>query len=361
MSAVRDCQSGRSVVGAEAGHLAGSAPSSAALSAVAAVVIGRNEGERLMVCLGSLLRSLPAERIVYVDSGSIDGSVDRARGLGVQVHALDPSRPFSAARARNEGFEQVASLDQPATLVQFVDGDCEVLPEWFAAGVEALSRHPEVASVCGRTLERHRNATIYNRLCDIEFDVPAGEVRSTGGIFLIRAEAFAAVGGMRTEVVAGEEPEMCLRLREAGWRIRRLSDPMVLHDSAITRFRQWWVRAKRGGVAVALGHHLHGRRSGERFCRREWQRMLVWGLAMPLLAIGLAWPTLGLSVAAYLLLLVAQWLRTAWGVRRGGKTWGDALWYGLSCVVAKFPQALGVIGFQWDRLRGRHSGIVEYK
>jgi GT2 family glycosyltransferase len=325
-----------------------------------AVVIGRNEGARLETCLRSILRSLPADRVVYADSGSSDGSVERAAALGVMVHALDPSRPFSAARARNEGFARLLERHPSIELVQFVDGDCELVDGWLAAGSELLADRPEVASVCGRTLERHRDATIYNRLCDIEFDAPAGEVRSTGGIFLIRAEAFRSIGGMRVEVVAGEEPEMCFRLREGGWRIHRLADPMVLHDSAITRFRQWWIRAKRGGVGIALGRHLHGR-SAERFCVREWRRTLLWGVAMPLLALGLAWPTWGISVGIYALLLAAQWLRTARGLRRAGKSRGDAVRYGLSCVVAKFPGAMGVLKFHADLARGRHSGIVEYK
>jgi GT2 family glycosyltransferase len=332
----------------------------AARGEVGAVVIGRNEGERLAVCLHSLLRELPAARVAYVDSGSTDRSVELAAGLGVLVHPLDPSTPFSAARARNEGFTRLLDRCPGVEFVQFVDGDCELLAGWLPVGRNALAADPQVASVCGRTVERHRDATIYNRLCDIEFDVPAGEVRSTGGIFLIRAKAFAAVGGMRPEVVAGEEPEMCFRLRQAGWRIRRLDAPMVLHDSAISRFAQWWTRAKRGGVGIALGRHLHGR-SPERFCAREWRRTLLWGVAMPLLAIALAWPTWGLSVAAYGTLLSLQWLRTARGLRRSGKSRGDALWYGLSCVVAKFPGAIGVLKFHADLARGRHSGIVEYK
>lgn len=339
---------------------ASSGTPAAALGGVGAVVIGRNEGERLELCLRALLRELPAVRVVYVDSGSTDGSVELAKRLGVLVHTLDPSRPFSAARARNEGFELLLERCPGVAFVQFVDGDCELLAGWLAVGLEALEAESRVASVCGRTVERHRDATIYNRLCDIEFDLPAGEVRSTGGIFLIRAEAFAAVGGMRPEVVAGEEPEMCFRLRQAGWRIRRIASPMVLHDSAITRFAQWWIRAKRGGVGIALGRHLHGR-SPERFCAREWRRTLLWGVVMPLLALSLAWPTWGLSVAAYVLLLSLQWLRTARGLHRAGKSRGDALWYGLSCVVAKFPGAIGVLKFHADLARGRHSGIVEYK
>ena len=36
---------------------------------------------------------------------------------------------------------------------------------------------------------------------------------------LVRVEAFEAVGGFRPELIAGEEPELCMRLREKGWKI----------------------------------------------------------------------------------------------------------------------------------------------
>lgn len=329
-------------------------------AAVGAVAIGRNEGERLMVCLRSLLAELPSGRVVYVDSGSRDASVASAKAMGVLVHELDPSKPFSAARARNEGFARLLAASPEVRFVQFVDGDCEVLPGWLDEAGARLDERRELAAVCGRTVERHRDASVYNRLCDIEFDVPAGDVGGTGGIFLIRAEAYRAVEGMREDVVAGEEPEMGLRLRRAGWRIERLARPMVLHDSAMTRFSQWWRRAVRSGVGYALGAHLHGR-SPDRFCVREVRRIWAWGFAIPLLALALAWPTWGLSVVAYLLLVAMQWARIAWRSRRRGLSLGDASAYALSCVLAKFAGVVGVIRFRRDQARGRATGIVEYK
>ena len=325
-----------------------------------AVVIGRNEGERLQRCLRSILREVPASRIVYVDSGSTDRSVEHARASGVVVHELDPIRPFSAARARNEGFERLLAATGGVELVQFVDGDCEVLPGWFAEASRHLVERPELAAVCGRTVELEREASLYNRLCDIEFDVPAGDVNATGGIFLMRSTAYRGVGGMREDVVAGEEPEMGLRLRRAGWRIERLARSMVLHDSAMTRFSQWWRRAVRSGVGYSLGAHLHGR-SPDRFCVREVRRIWVWGLLIPLLALALAWPTWGLSVAAYLLLLLLQWAKIAWRARRRGLSVADASIYAVSCVLAKFAGIVGVLRFRRDLARGRVTGIVEYK
>jgi len=330
------------------------------LGALGAVVIGRNEGARLETCLRSLLREVPATSIVYVDSASSDGSVALATSLGVIVHPVDPSRPMSAARSRNEGFERLLGVHPEIELVQFVDGDCEVLPGWLARGAAMLRGAEDLAAVCGRTVERHREATIYNRLCDIEFDAPPGAAKATGGIFMIRASAFRAVGGMRVEVVAGEEPEMGLRLRAAGWRLERLGERMVLHDSAMTRFRQWWRRSVRSGVAYAIGKHLHGR-GPERFCVSEVRRIALWAGVLPLLSLAAAWWTYGLSVLAYLALLAAQSWRIARRARRRGFSASDARLYGAACMLAKFPQLVGIARFARDRRRGRAPAIVEYK
>ena len=71
------------------------------------VVIGRNEGGRLIRCLTSLKEN---KQLVYVDSGSTDSSVIEARRRGAEVVELNMEIPFTAARARNEGFELVRKL-----------------------------------------------------------------------------------------------------------------------------------------------------------------------------------------------------------------------------------------------------------
>jgi len=118
------------------------------------VVIGRNEGARLVNCLNSVKRQTNAE-VIYVDSGSTDDSPAAAVHLGTKVVNLDISRPFSAARARNEGFAALVELNPNVRFVQFVDGDCELVSGWLEAALEFLARRNDVAVVCGRRRERH--------------------------------------------------------------------------------------------------------------------------------------------------------------------------------------------------------------
>src|SRR5258707_15329918 len=216
---------------------------------VGVTAIGRNEGDRLRRCLESALRS--NSLVIYVDSASSDRSVETARALGVSVVEIDRSTPLGPSRARNAGFARVLCLEATTNFIQFVDGDCELSEGWIEAAVRRLQSAPQVAIVCGRLRERFPTASIYNQLCDIEWDQPIGESLACGGIFMIRVEAFRQVDGFNPEVLAGEESELCLRLRRNGWKILRGDSEMGVYDAAITRFGLWWRRAIRGGYVYA--------------------------------------------------------------------------------------------------------------
>lgn len=329
----------------------------APLERVGAVTIGRNEGERLVRCLRSLEGR--ARPLVYVDSGSSDGSAARARELGAIVVDLDMSRPFTAARARNEGFAALIAAAPETELVQFVDGDCEVVAGWIEEAAAVLRAEERLAVVCGRRRERHPQATLWNGLVDVEWDTPPGEARSCGGDAMMRASVFRELGGFDASLIAGEEPELCFRLRQRGWGIRRLPLEMTLHDAAMTRFGQWWKRSVRAGHAYAEAAHLHGD-SPERFKVREHRRIWVMGAILPAVALGGALPTLGAS-----LLLLSSYpvsgLRAYRGARRRGRERSESALWGAFCVLAKFPELQGAAQFHWNRVRGRRAGIIEYK
>ena len=308
-----------------------------------AVVIGRNEGARLIGCLQSLQGRV--RRLVYVDSGSTDGSVAAARALGADVVALDMRQNFTAARARNAG---LAVLDAPE-FVQFVDGDCEVRPDWLAAALAGFAAHPAAVVICGRRRERFPKASVYNRLADVEWDTPVGQARACGGDALMRFVAVQAVGGYDASLIAGEEPELCLRLARAGGEIWRIDAEMTLHDANLQRFGQWWRRMVRAGYAFAEGSARHGA-APERHWLAETKRAVLWGIALPVAVVVAA----VIHPLGWLLALIypAQVLRLA---RRGGWAWG------FFTVIGKFAEARGVISYWVNRVRGRRRGLIEYK
>jgi Glycosyltransferases involved in cell wall biogenesis len=178
------------------------------------VIIGRNEGERLTLCLESALKA--TQHVVYVDSGSSDDSVGNAKSLGALVVSLDLSLPFTAARARNIGWRTLLEQHPEIQYLQFVDGDCELCPEWIPVAREFLENNPEFAVTCGRRLERYPQRSIYNQLCDIEWNTPIGEALACGGDAMFTASSLVATNGYRDDVIAGEEPELCVRLRQQG-------------------------------------------------------------------------------------------------------------------------------------------------
>lgn len=325
---------------------------------VGLVAIGRNEGERMRKCLTSALAQ-DISQIVYVDSGSTDDSVAMARSLGVEVIELDQSVPFTAARSRNAGFERLMQLDPELEFVQFVDSDCELVAGWVERARQELLLRPDAAIVCGRRRERYPEQSLYNRLCDIEWDIPLGEIKGCGGDSLMRVAAFKQVGGFNPTLIAGEEPELCVRIRRLGWKIYRVDAEMTLHDAQMLHFSQWWKRVLRSGHAYAEGAHLHGR-SPERHWVKESRSLWLWGLAIPSCALLLIGITHGWS-----LLLLAAYPLTSYRIYRYIKQRGykdrDAAIYAVFCVMGKFPGVLGQLKFHWNRWLGQTNQLIEYK
>lgn len=321
---------------------------------IGVVIIGRNEGDRLIRCLKSLITQ--SNQLVYVDSASTDDSVTMARSLGPDVVSLDMTMPFTAARARNEGFKRMRKLYPQTDYVQFVDGDCEISAGWLNIAANFLALHRDIAVVCGRRRERYPERTVYNMLCDIEWDTPVGEARACGGDALMRVSAFEHVGGFHSGLIAGEEPELCVRLRKEGWKIWRLDEEMTLHDAAMTRFGQWWKRTMRSGYAYAEGVHLHGA-PPERHWARESRRALIWGMGIPLVIISLA-SCFGAWGLVALLVYPMQIIRLALlGTRSVKENW----WHASFLVLGKFPEAMGQLNFLYNRLAGKTAHLIEYK
>ena len=316
---------------------------------IGAILIGRNEGERLVRALDAARAEIDGP-IVYVDSGSTDGSIAAAEAAGAEVVLLDTSDGFTAARARNAGLAALTNRSTPPELVQFIDGDCALRDGWIATASAFLDAHPHVGVVCGRRRERFPEASLYNRLTDAEWDTPVGEARSCGGDALMRVEAISGVGGYNPGLIAGEEPELCVRLRQAGWKIWRLDAEMTWHDAALTRFGQWWKRTRRAGHAFAEGAAMHGA-PPERHNVTPTRRALIWGAGLPLAIL------LGLFFTPWALLLALLWLLKALRLIGQGMPVDRAVFLTLGNI----PEALGVLEYGLKRLTGRKSALIEYK
>lgn len=324
--------------------------------ALGVVVIGRNEGQRLATCFNAL--TCDVEYIVYVDSDSTDNSVQIAHQYCIDSIALNMRISFTAARARNEGAQYLIKKYPDIGFIQFIDGDCEIQPNWLVKAYQFLIGNDDYAVVCGRRRERFPEQSIYNELCNIEWNTPIGDAKSCGGDALIRVSAFTQVGGYNDALIAGEEPEMCFRLRDKGWKVFRLDAEMTLHDAAMTHVGQWWNRAMRAGFAYAQGYYLHGK-SAEKYNFQPIMSILLWAGVLPSSII-----ILSLFEPLCLLLFVCfplQIARLSIKNISHSMSMKNGISYAVSNVCGKFPQFIGALQFVKSHMQGRQSSLIEYK
>jgi GT2 family glycosyltransferase len=327
------------------------------------VVIGRNEGERLVACLASIaaadlagLAGLAAE-VIYVDSMSTDGSPARASQLGARVIVVSPQRP-SAATGRNAGWRAARGR-----FVLFLDGDTLLEPEFLPAALAELQRSPRVAVVWGHRRERFPQQSVYNRVLDLDWVYPPGDSEFCGGDALFRRSTLIAAGGFDETLIAGEEPELCARLRAAGLRIRHIDQPMTRHDLAMTRWSQYWRRAERAGHAYAE-IAARTRTNGAPLWQEDAQRNRVRGtviLVAPLAAaalIGTAGPAGALAAGALAAAVIA---RTAWRARWKCRDARTLVLYAIHSHLQQVPILWGQIAWHLSRRRGQTRGLIEYK
>jgi GT2 family glycosyltransferase len=299
--------------------------------------------------------------IVYVDSGSTDGSPEMGRALGVVVEDLDTSIPFTMARGRNAGFRALLETNDEIDFVQFVDGDCEVDSNWIRRGVELLEQRPDVVTVCGFRRERFPHQSVYNRLADMEWRGPSGEISACGGDAIYRVAAFRAVTGFDESMIAGEEAALCAKLRKSGGKIWRLDCPMTVHDAAMTEFHQWWTRNVRTGHAFAENAIHHASPHD----RRQLRSILALGLVAPC---ALVTGTLILNPWLRVILWtggLGLYAQSGLGAFRSRMRLGDgardSALYAAFCVMGKFPETQGVLKFLTHHVRGSRARIIEYK
>jgi acetyltransferase-like isoleucine patch superfamily enzyme len=272
------------------------------------------------------------------------------------VIVLDDASPC-ASKARNLGWREAVGQ-----YVLFLDGDTELHAEFVTRALKTLA-DPKLCAVWGHRRESRPSQSIYTKVLDLDWIYPVGRTLYFGGDVLVRRSALAQVDGFDPTLKAGEEPEMCARLRAVGWEIEHIDAPMTLHDLAVNSFRAYWLRAYRSGIAyaeVAERMRIRGDVLWQHEARRDFYHGIVF-LASPIFFIAALWfssalALILLSLAILFLLRTAQ--RCAW------KAPGQRVLCAEYAVHAHFQKIPALFGqFRWRQARRQRSEIalVDYK
>jgi len=333
-----------------------------AMLSISVVVIGRNEGQRLARCLESIRRTpgfdTSRTELIYVDSASKDGSPELAASHGARVIVLNAQRT-TAALGRNAGWRAARG-----EFILFLDGDTILHPGFAGAALVPMLEDPSIVAVWGHRREIHPEASIYNRILDLDWVYAPGIAEFCGGDVLMRRRALEEAGGYDADLIAGEEPELCRRMRARGYRILHIDHPMTGHDLQITRFGQYWKHAARAGHAFAE-ISARFRTSDDKFWDAERKRNLVRGsFWMGSFAVALIVSLLAFTVIPFLIwlaLLLVMSARSAWKSRWKSRHLPGLLLYGVHSHLQQIPICVGQITYSLDQRRGNRRTLIEYK
>jgi glycosyltransferase involved in cell wall biosynthesis len=331
------------------------------ISGLSIVVIGRNEGSRLVRCLKSIqgIHDFGAKiEIIYADSGSTDGSPEAAESFGAKVIVLNTDRP-TAALGRETGW-RMASFD----FVLFLDGDTILDPDFPARALSIITADPTLAAVWGHLREINPKASIYNRVLDLDWIYPVGETDLCGGNVLMRRQALELAGGYDVTLIAGEEPDLCCRIKAHGYRILNIDAPMVGHDLAMTRFRQYWKRSIRTGYAYAEVSRRYRNTENPLWSSARasnLKRGMFW-MVSPIVAVGL-------SILAHSILPFVLWcvifaglsLRSSWSARWKSRDALALFVYGMHSHFQQIPICIGQLQYGFSQRQGKRKQLIEYK
>jgi cellulose synthase/poly-beta-1,6-N-acetylglucosamine synthase-like glycosyltransferase len=312
------------------------------------VVIGRNEGERLGRALRAAVPCFAAT--FYVDSNSSDGSRELAASTGATVVALETG-PYTPARGRKVGLDELVKARPELEFVQFIDGDCLLEPDWVKIALEYLDEHPKVGAVFGRRREERVRESLYSRLMDIDWEHPPGSVTNFGGDALVRTRPLLEAGSWSSDTINAEDIDASLRLRKLGYDIVRLATPMTLHDARMTRFGEYFRRAVRAGYGY-LEVGLRYRHGPGRFLLRRAASALFYAGVVPVAVVVLA-VSRSIFVVVPLFLLLRVLVVTTLAARRRGADLGTAVTYAVFNLICKAGSLWGSLRFVLDRLQSR--------
>ena len=194
------------------------------------VIIGKNEEQFIAKAIASVLeatKTLAAE-VIYVDSASTDRSIEEAQKFPIRILQLKPDWHLSVAAGRYTG-----SLNSTGEYIFFLDGDAEADKDWLVKAVEFMDNSPEYGACAGVLDEVYMTddgevVGGQDNMFGQDLDADVSDMKALGGLALYRTAAFDKVGLVNPYLPTGEDDELCMRIRNAGYKVARIKGRMAV-------------------------------------------------------------------------------------------------------------------------------------
>ena len=203
-------------------------------SDLSVIIVNYNTSDFLVRCLTSV--SCQSDRnieVIVVDNASQDASQDMIRKAFPWVKLIENDRNLGFARANNQALKICRG-----PYVYFLNPDTEVGHGAFGAMIDFMESHPEVALAGTKVLnpdgslqssiekrypgQKHTRGELHGLKGDIAWVLGASMIAKRGVVEDLGRfdESF---------FLYGEEQDLCLRVRKAGWVIGYIPDAVVTH------------------------------------------------------------------------------------------------------------------------------------
>jgi rhamnosyltransferase len=226
----------------------------------------------------ALLKAISADRVLIVDSSSVDGTPDLARSAGFRVRTIAPAE-FDHGGTRQSAVELLSDVD----IIVFLTQDAVLEgPGSIHALLEPFN-DPTVAVAFGRQLPRADATPIetHARLFNYPSQASERTLASRGQlgfktIFIsnsfaaYRRKALMAAGGFPRNVIFGEDTITAAKLLLSGWKIVYAAEAKVYHshrysltqdfkryfDIGVLHTQQSWLLKEFGGTGGEGGRFV---------------------------------------------------------------------------------------------------------
>lgn len=194
---------------------------------ISIVIIGRNAEWSIGRLLESVVARLPpnvTSEIIYVDSASTDCTLEIVARYPARIIRLSAGKRLCASAGRFVGTQYATGQ-----YIVFLDSDMELLGGWLERAIRLLERRPDIAVVSGIQVDTGGGMGDQRLVAGGCSEDSFAEARFAGSAAMFRREVLAKAGTWNPHIVSDEEPELCLRIRRAGYRIVQLNSLSVRH------------------------------------------------------------------------------------------------------------------------------------